>query len=197
MGFNATTYVLSKKYTDETAKEFGALKGAPCTIKSIEKLNNQNIVTFEWQNSQGETRESIMSVKDGTPIYTWESGHSYIVNDLVIYGDGLYRCIKANSDTSFNRANWVSIGGGGGSADGNYNIVQNRNLLPDGFTEIDRKMYYSIDDNFFWLWDGNRWVAQATTLNGINLVGELNTEDFGIPTVSLTREDILRIWNNT
>ena len=58
-------FVLGKKYTDETAEEFGALKGAPCTIKSIEHTNKQNIVTFEWKNSTGEIRESTMVVEDG------------------------------------------------------------------------------------------------------------------------------------
>lgn len=58
-------FVLGKKYTDETAEEFGALKGAPCTIKSIVHVNKQNIVTFEWKNSDGEIRESTMVVEDG------------------------------------------------------------------------------------------------------------------------------------
>ena len=197
MGFNATTYILAKKaaekYTDETAAEFGAIKGASCQIKSIEKQNGQNKVTFEWVNSTGETRESTMYVDDGTPIYVWESGDTYQYGDLAIYESAFYRCITPNNDIIFDDTKWNEIG----SPDGNYDIVQRSSLLPVRFTAADRKMYYSIEDKFFWLWDGDKWVAQVTSLDGINLVGELSTEDFDIPTAALTSEDILRMWNNT
>ena len=193
MGFSAVTYALSKKYTDETARQFGALKGAPCTIKSIVKQNGQSIVTFEWKNDEGETRESLMYVDDGTPIYTWTSGDTYKIGDLVIYDNSFYRCTIENSDSAFDNNKWINIG----SSDGNYSIVQNSSFLPIGFSSSDRKMYYSINDKYFWLWDGTNWVAQKTTLDGIELIGALNSEDFGIPTVEITAEDIINMWNNT
>ena len=37
MGLSAVTYALSKKYTDDSLIGIGALKGAPCKIKSIVK----------------------------------------------------------------------------------------------------------------------------------------------------------------
>lgn len=154
---NATqSYVLSKKYTDETAAEFGGLKGAPCTIKSVKHQNGRNIVTFEWKNSAGETRESEMIVYDGTPIYVWESGNHYEYGDLAIYESCFYRCITPNDDIVFDDTKWNEIG----SPDGNYDIVQNSSLLPAVFTAADRKMYYSIEDEDFWLWDGLEWVRQ-------------------------------------
>lgn len=196
MGFSAVTYALSKKaanqYTDETAAQFGGLKGAPCTIKSIVKQNGQSIVTFEWKNDEGETRESLMYVDDGTPIYTWTSGDTYKIGDLVIYENSFYCCTIANSDSTFDNNKWSNIG----SSDGNYSIVQDSSLLPVGFSSTDRKMYYSINDKYFWLWDGTNWVAQKTTLDGIDLVGALNSENFGIPTVEITAEDIINMWNN-
>ncbi len=147
-------FVLSKKYTDETAAQFGGLKGAPCTIKSVRHQNGQNIVTFEWKNNAGDTRESQMIVQDGTPIYPWQSGDHYEYGDLVIYESCFYRCITSNDDVTFDNTKWNAIG----SSDGNYDIVQNSSLLPQTFTAVDRKMYFSIEDNYFWLWDGVKWV---------------------------------------
>ena len=156
MGFSAVTYAVSKHYTDETAAQFGGLKGAPCKIKSIVKENGQNIVTFEWTNDAGDTRESVMYVDDGTPIYVWTSGNEYIYGDLVIYESAFYRCIVPNSDTVFDDTKWNEIG----SPDGNYDIVQNSSLLPVRFTPADRKMYYSIEDSIFFLWNGYQWLPQ-------------------------------------
>ena len=154
---NATqAYALAKKYTDDTASQFGGLKGAPCTVKSIVHQNGRNIVTFEWKNDQGDTRESTMTVLDGTPIYVWQSGNSYEYGDLVIYASCFYRCITPNSDVDFDATKWNEIG----SPDGNYDIVENSTLLPVIFTAADRKMYYSIEDNFFWLWNGYDWIEQ-------------------------------------
>ena len=47
MALSIETYALSRKYTKDTAEQFGALKGASCKVKSIEKRDGQNIVTFE------------------------------------------------------------------------------------------------------------------------------------------------------
>lgn len=154
---NATqSYVLSKKYTDETAIQFGGLKGAACTIKSIVHQNGRNIVTFEWKNDAGDTRESQMIVNDGTPIYVWESGNHYEYGDLAIYESCFYRCITPNDDVVFDDTKWNEIG----SPDGNYDIVQNSSLLPAIFTAADRKIYYSIEDEDFWLWNGLEWIRQ-------------------------------------
>ena len=65
---NATqAYVLAKKYTDETAIQFGGLKGAPCKIKSTTPSPDGKYITivFEWKNDEGETRESSIQVVNG------------------------------------------------------------------------------------------------------------------------------------
>lgn len=161
---NVPAYVLSKKYTDETAIQFGGLKGAPAKIKSIVKENGQNVITFEWKNDEGETRESVLYVDDGTPIYTWTPGYEYKYGDLVIYTSQFYRCIVPNSDTVFDETHWNGIG----SPDGNYDIVERTADLPVRFTTADRKMYYSIEEGIFYLWNGTEWEAQRISNKDID-----------------------------
>ena len=156
MGFSASTYALSKKYTDETAIEFGGLKGAPCKVKSVAKRNGQSIITLEQKNDEGETRESYVYVDDGTPIYTQTSGFSYEYGDLAIYESCFYRCITPNSDTFFDNTKQNELG----SPDGNYDIVNTAADLPPRFTSADRKMYYCIEDGFFQLQNGTKQVDQ-------------------------------------
>ena len=60
-----TAFALSKKYTEETAEEFGALKGASCQIQSIVAITGGNRITFLWENSSGATRTSTLDVMDG------------------------------------------------------------------------------------------------------------------------------------
>lgn len=164
-GIDILTYAVSRKYTDETVAQFGGVKGAPCKVKSIDKNNGVNTVTFEWKNDAGETRESTMKVLDGTPIYVWTSGDSYKYGDLVIYASCFYRCITPNSDIEFDDRKWNEIG----SPDGNYDIVQNSELLPPIFTEADRKMYYSIEENIFYLWNGYQWEPQNTLVQHVTM----------------------------
>lgn len=155
-GFSAITYALSKKYTNDSLIGIGALKGAPCKIKSIIKEHGQNIITFEWTDDLGNNHESKLYVDDGTPIYTWTPNYPYEYGDLVIYESCFYRCIAANSDPVFDDRKWNEIG----SPDGNYDIVNTASELPVRFTPADRKMYYVIDEQLFYLWDGTAWVAQ-------------------------------------
>lgn len=169
MALSIETYALSRKYTKDTAEQFGAVKGAPCKVKSVVKQNGQNIVTFEWKNDAGEVRESVMHVDDGTPIYTWTSGERYIFGDLVIYASCFYRCIQENSDVVFDDKKWNEIG----NPDGQYDLVQNSSLLPPRFTPADRKMYYCIDEELFYLWDGSQWNRQDKLIQFENMPNPL------------------------
>ena len=92
------SYVLSKKYTNDTVIGLGALKGANCTIRSIVHQDGVNVVTFEWTGTDGTIKTSEMIVNDGTPIYTWQSGNHYLYGDLVIYESTFYRCIVENEE---------------------------------------------------------------------------------------------------
>ena len=154
-------YIISKKYTDETAIQFGGLKGANCKIKSVVKQNGQNIVTFEWKNDDGDIRESQMTVDDGTPIYIYQAGMKYKYSDLVIYEAKWYMCTTEHTaGPVLDPTKFTEIG----SADGSYDIVNDSSELPPRFTAADRKMYYSIADTAFWLWTGNEWELQERSI---------------------------------
>lgn len=156
MGLSAATYALSKRYTDETAAQFGGLKGAPCKVKSVVKQNGQNIITLQQKNDEGDTRETKVYVNDGTPIYTQEPNYSYEYGDLAIYASCFYRCISSNHDPVFDPTKQNEIG----SPDGNYDIVESIIDLPVRFTPADRKMYYVIEESVFYLQNGTEWIAQ-------------------------------------
>ena len=59
-------YLLARAYTNKAIKGAGALKGAPCQIKSITSITGGHRVTFEWEDDQGETSTDTMDVMDGT-----------------------------------------------------------------------------------------------------------------------------------
>lgn len=60
-----TSYILSKRYVDDSLVGVGALKGAPCQIQSIEPIEGGNNVTFLWQLQDGTTRTATIFIKDG------------------------------------------------------------------------------------------------------------------------------------
>lgn len=147
----------SKRYTDESILGIsGVLAGKNCTIESSTKEDGLTTVVFKWTADDGTERRTQIEVEDGTPIYVWESGNRYEYGDLAIYESCFYRCITANSDVVFDDTKWNEIG----SPDGNFDIVANKDLLPTRYTAADRKMYYSIADGYFWLWNGADWVVQ-------------------------------------
>ena len=59
-------YLLARAYTNKAIEGSGALKGAPCQIKSITSITGGHRVTFEWEDSEGETSTDTMDVMDGT-----------------------------------------------------------------------------------------------------------------------------------
>lgn len=63
---DAATYVLCRGYVKKTAEALGAVKGAPCTIKSIVDGNGGHTVTFEWVGDNNVKQTTTMFVKDGT-----------------------------------------------------------------------------------------------------------------------------------
>ena len=154
------SYLLAKRYVDDTVIGLGFLKGANCTIKSIVHQDDTNIVTFEWTAIDGTVQTQEMIVKDGTPIYAWESGESYDVGDIAIYNSAFYVCTVANSDVTFNPSKWNPIG----SADSSFGIVDNTTLLPSGLSPTDKKMYYVINEAVFYLWTGTTWEIQERAI---------------------------------
>ena len=60
-----TSYILSKKYVDETVVGGGALKGAPCRIDKIEPTEEGNEITFSWELNNGVRQTATIVIKDG------------------------------------------------------------------------------------------------------------------------------------
>ena len=60
-----TAFAMAKHYTQETAEEFGALKGASAQIQSITPITGGNRITFLWENTAGDTRTSTLDVMNG------------------------------------------------------------------------------------------------------------------------------------
>ena len=54
-----------KTYVNNSLSSLGALKGAPCQIKSIVHASGITTVTFQWEDGDGNTQESTMLVYDG------------------------------------------------------------------------------------------------------------------------------------
>lgn len=59
------TLAVAKKFTKDSLKGAGALKGANCTIKSIEAVPEGNKVVFEWTLTDGSKKSDSIIVKDG------------------------------------------------------------------------------------------------------------------------------------
>lgn len=59
------TLAVAKKFTKDSLKGAGALKGANCTIKSIEAVPEGNKVVFEWTLTDGSKKTDFIIIKDG------------------------------------------------------------------------------------------------------------------------------------
>lgn len=62
----------------------------------------------------------------------------------------------------------MSIGGevgrSGTSGNAKFVIVENESELPDYLTARDRRMYFSVEDEQFFLWNGHEWVDEMASL---------------------------------
>lgn len=65
MAIDLITLALARKYVDDVAGGLGAVKGAPCTIKSITEVDGGNLVTFSWSNTDGTQETSSLIIKNG------------------------------------------------------------------------------------------------------------------------------------
>lgn len=60
-----TSYILSKRYVDDTVIGAGALKGASCQIESTKETEEGNIITFVWEYTDGTKGTASITVKNG------------------------------------------------------------------------------------------------------------------------------------
>lgn len=59
-----TAYVLARKYVKDTIVGMGALKGAPCKIKSITRADGLYTITFEWVDESNISHTSTLQMDD-------------------------------------------------------------------------------------------------------------------------------------
>lgn len=115
-----------KSYIKKSLIGIGALKGAPCTIKSItyDSENKLNTVVFEWEDDNGDKHTSTMLVYDGRDGINGTNGTNGQDG-----ADGFSPEIKVKTSTSseyiltittedgsFDTPNLKGSGGGGGAS---------------------------------------------------------------------------------
>jgi hypothetical protein len=59
------SYILSRKYTEESLIGGGAVKGKNCTIDSIETIEGGHRITFKWTLDDGTVETDYIDVMDG------------------------------------------------------------------------------------------------------------------------------------
>lgn len=65
MALSIPAYAAGKKYTDETVKGGGAVKGKNCTIESITEIEGGHRVKFAWELDDGTKKTADMDILDG------------------------------------------------------------------------------------------------------------------------------------
>lgn len=101
-----------KTYISKTLVGMGALKGANCRIKSIEKSGGLNTVTFIWTDTDGTSKESTMLVLDGT------NGQDGVSPTITVKEstDSSYILTITDALGSYDTPNLKGGGGGGGAS---------------------------------------------------------------------------------
>lgn len=59
------TKAVVEKYIRDTLDGMGALKGAPCTIKSITDITGGKRVTYEWKDNENVSHTATMDIMNG------------------------------------------------------------------------------------------------------------------------------------
>lgn len=84
------TLALAKKFTKDTAIQFGAVKGAPCkVVGSSENEDGDTVLELAWENDEGEKRRTFVVIKRGTDGISIKSVEVDEENHLIIeYSNG-------------------------------------------------------------------------------------------------------------
>ena len=118
---------VAKTYVNQTLVGMGALRGAPCTIKSMTKVGRLTTTVFEWTDTSGVSHENTMLVYDGLDGTNGRDGTDG--TDGTDGADGFSPTITVKSSTSseyiltitdkegsYDTPNLKGSGGGGGGA---------------------------------------------------------------------------------
>lgn len=65
MSISKDTLAAARKYTNDSMAGAGAVKGAPCQIKSVVPTIGGSNVTYLWVDNDGNPHETVLFVKDG------------------------------------------------------------------------------------------------------------------------------------
>ena len=83
MALNAPAWLLANAFTKDTANEFGAVKGAPCTVGDVTfDADGNTVVELVWTNSAGQTRTTPATIKKGEKGNTGETGEQGPKGDI-------------------------------------------------------------------------------------------------------------------
>ena len=101
-----------KTYIQQTLVGMGALKGAPCTVKSVEEDPGVHVITLEWTDNDGNKQTKAITVLDGT---NGTDGFSPEVT-VKTSTDSTYILTITTEDGSFDTPNLKGGGSGGSSS---------------------------------------------------------------------------------
>ena len=146
------SYILSKKYTEQSLNGVGSLKGAPCTIKSTTETSEGTEVVFEWTGTDGTTETKTITIKNGVSITDIEinsnnhlictmsdgstidagevpnvkgdTGFSPTIEENPNNTDEIYKLDITNESGTFTTPNLKGTGGGGLDPDRYYDKTQ-------------------------------------------------------------------------
>ncbi|MBQ1570461.1 MAG: hypothetical protein IIZ78_04995, partial [Clostridiales bacterium] len=103
---------VAKTYVNQTLVGMGALKGAPCTIKSMTKSGRLTTTVFEWTDTNNVKHENTMLVFDG------EDGDDGFSPTITVKSSTSSEYILTITDKngSYDTPNLKGSGGGGGAS---------------------------------------------------------------------------------
>ena len=90
------SYALSRKYIEEALVGIGALKGVPCEVQSVNKVDTTTTVTLKWTDTSGVDHTTSFDIEDGISVVDADINESG--NLILQLSDGtLIDCGKVNS----------------------------------------------------------------------------------------------------
>lgn len=159
------TKAVVEKYVRDTLDGMGALKGAPCTIKSITDITGGKRVTYEWKDNNDVSHTAYMDVMNGAKGEDGEKGDDGIGIESVEVNSSNHLIVTYDDGTTEDAGEIA--GGGGGKAFIDERDITTKRLKVTEDIELsditsDETVYLYDNDNLCALPD----VAE-TTENGI------------------------------
>ena len=169
-------YVLSKKYTKQSLDGVGALKGAPCTIKSTTEIEEGTRVVFGWTDNNGTSQETTILIKNGKDGVDGVDGKD---------GNGIVKIEKINTVGLIDTYRITFDDG----STFNYEVTNGRGSTGGASTwsEVNDKPFetigsdFTVVDNELKLADGVGGKIDTVKVNGVELSVVDKAVDITIP----------------